>query len=541
MPDTDLATTIASVTVYPDRALVTRAGETNLDASGEHSLRIGGLPLALQRDSLRASGRGPAGMRILGVEQSLEYHATIPEEARHGLEQEIERLEQELAMLDERSSVFEEQQSWLRALAEHSAKSLAWSLAHGTTKPDDASALFGYAGQESQRIAAARLEVKRQHDRTAKDLEARRRELNQLGSPAPDRVAATVRIELTEPGPVAIELSYLTAGAGWRPRYDARVNVPAASVHLTQQALVSQKTGEDWTAVSLALSTARPAVARRLPDDPSPWYVDAYQPAPVAQAVVHAAPRMARMSAPLGAMAREQVLGYHAMAAPSPVEADLAIAEVEDSGAAQLFRLPGAVDIPSDGQPHTVGIGEYDLPCRLDYVAMPAVAEGAHLRASAPNTTGLILLPGDLHVFRAAPTGDEYAGASRLELTAENADLALYLGVADNVSVKRELVERDTDKGSLLQGGIRRITYGYRVKLANRTGDAQSIVLKDHLPVPRHERVKLRVLDIRPQPTERTRLEQLTWDLRLEPGEERRVEWRFVVEAPADLDLTGLP
>ncbi len=541
MANIDLVTTISSVTVYPDRALVTRAGNASVESPGEHSLRIGGLPLSLQRDSLRATGRGPAGTRILGVEQSFEFHAVVPEETRRALEQEIERLEQELATLDERAGVLEQQQSWVRGLAEHSAKTLAWSLAHGAVKLDDASNIFSYAAEESQRIAASHLEVNRQRELTAKDLEARRRELGQLSGLSPDRVAATIRVELAGAGPVEIELSYLVGGASWRPRYDARVDVPRAGVHLVQQALVTQRTGEDWTPVALALSTARPSVARRLPDDPAPWYVDVLPKEPAIGMAPTARPLMARMAAPFGAgMAREDASVMPA-AVPSLVEADLAEAQVEQSGAAQIFRLPGRMDVPSDGQPHTLGIGKYDLPCRLNYVAMPAVAEGAHLRATAPNTTGQILLPGDLHVFRVAPNGDEYAGASRLELTAEDADLTLYLGVDDNVTVKRELVERDTDKGSLLQGGIRRITFGYRATLANRTSVPQPVVLKDHLPVPRHERIKLKVLDIRPQPSDRTRLEQLTWQLQLAPGEERRVEWRFVVEAPADLDVTGLP
>ena len=68
---------------------------------------------------------------------------------------------------------------------------------------------------------------------------------------------------------------------------------------------------------------------------------------------------------------------------------------------AQLFRIPGGVDVPSDGSPHTLGIGGYELPARIDYVAEPPVAPGAHLRACATNTTGLVLLPGELHVFQA--------------------------------------------------------------------------------------------------------------------------------------------
>jgi hypothetical protein len=58
--------------------------------------------------------------------------------------------------------------------------------------------------------------------------------------------------------------------------------------------------------------------------------------------------------------------------------------------------------------------------------------------------------------------------------------------------------------------------------------------------VPRHERIKLKVLDLKPQPTERTRLEQLTWEVQLAPNEERQIEWRFVVESPADVEVAGL-
>jgi uncharacterized protein (TIGR02231 family) len=234
-------------------------------------------------------------------------------------------------------------------------------------------------------------------------------------------------------------------------------------------------------------------------------------------------------------------VGEEAQALESIADATLAFADVEQSGAAQIFRLPGSVDVPSDGSPHTLGLGEHDLSCRLDYVAMPVTSPGAHLRATAANTTGRVLLPGELHVFHASATGDEFVGATKLDLTAMDAELTLYLGVDDNVTVERDLIERDTDKASILQGGVRRVTVGYRIKVGNRTAAPQRVLLKDRLPVPRHERVKVRVLDIKPQPSARTRLEQVTWDLTLAPNEQRQIEWRLVVESPTDLELFGLP
>ena len=133
--------------------------------------------------------------------------------------------------------------------------------------------------------------------------------------------------------------------------------------------------------------------------------------------------------------------------APEAVPAEVAEASVEHSGAAQVFRVPGSIDIPGDGAPHTLGLGEYKLPCRFEYVAAPVIAPGVHLRAIATNATGAVLLPGELHVFHAGPAADEYVGATQLVRTAEGAEIKLYLGLDDNVTLKRELIERAYRQG----------------------------------------------------------------------------------------------
>ncbi|HEU5347510.1 MAG TPA: mucoidy inhibitor MuiA family protein, partial [Ktedonobacterales bacterium] len=531
----DLESAITEVTVYSHGGQVTRQGRITVDAPGEHSLCFLGLPMALDTGSFRATGSGPAGARILSVESAQEYHATAPEEALTRLRDEIEQLERAILLLDERNGLLAKQEQWLTTLGEQSARSLAWGMARGTAKPSDASGLLAYTDEESQRIAAARQEILRQRAETQRTLDARRRELAHLsGAQQPDRLTAVVRIETVSAGEVTVDLSYLVYAASWTPRYDARVDAGAAKVLLTQQALVTQRTGEDWHQVALSLSTARPSATVRLPDEPDPWYLDVYQPMPppVPQAMRRMRQPMtfgaaADAAAPMAASVAEMELHEEEM--------KMAAADVEQSGAAQIFHIGGWSDVPSDGLPHTLGIGAYDLPCRLEYIAEPVISEGAHLRAMPKNTSGTVLLPGEMYVFHAGAAGDEYVGATRLELTAQDAELTLYLGIDDNVTVKRELIERDTDKGNILQTGVRRVTVGYRVTLANRTSASQYVILKDRMPVPRHERIKIRPLDFRPQPTSKTKLEQLTWDMQLAPGEERKIEWRFTIEAPADL------
>lgn len=73
----DLEAPIKEVTVYADCALVTHRGSIHLDA-GEHELRINNLPQFF-RDSLRAAGQGPQGMRILNVDITTAFYSRAPE------------------------------------------------------------------------------------------------------------------------------------------------------------------------------------------------------------------------------------------------------------------------------------------------------------------------------------------------------------------------------------------------------------------------------------------------------------------------------
>src|SRR5205823_6139300 len=88
----DLDAPIQEVTVYADRALITRRGSVNLEA-GEHELRINDLP-QFMRDSLRAAGQGPQGTRILNVDVTTAFHSRPPEAEVVALHDELERLQQ---------------------------------------------------------------------------------------------------------------------------------------------------------------------------------------------------------------------------------------------------------------------------------------------------------------------------------------------------------------------------------------------------------------------------------------------------------------
>jgi len=351
-----------------------------------------------------------------------------------------------------------------------------------------------------------------------------------------------------------LELSYLVLGAAWHPQYDVRVQMSGeqseGDVELTYVGVVQQSTGERWENVGLSLSTARPSLAAVLPEL-DPLYLNVYTP-PIPRpmnvpAVPMRAPRARIASTAAGdqqpmAMANIMVSGEAAFDEEQEEQlalmpADVATAAVEQTGTALIFRVGRSVDIPSDGSPHKTTIARDNLPCTFDYVSAPLIDEQVHLRGAITNTSERVLLNGEANIFLSG----EYVGATKVKTTAPAEKFKIFLGIDDSIKVKRELIERSVEKGNALQANMRRITYGYRITVHNYAAATRQVVIRDRLPVSQHERVKVRVQSIQPAPTERTKLELVTWKFPLAAGAEQKIEYRFVVEYPQDLRVTGLP
>lgn len=361
-----------------------------------------------------------------------------------------------------------------------------------------------------------------------------------------DRQAAIVSVELTTAGELELEISYLVRNASWYPQYDVRVQTDEVqmrgTVELTYIGMVQQSTGENWDKVELSLSTARPSLASILPEL-QPWYLKEYTAPPhphaVAAPMMYATSRSAKVASLVAASTPFDSLEMDNMEPPAPelVEAEVAIAAVEKSGTALIFRIGHSIDIPSDNSPHKTTIARDDLPCDFDFVSAPAVETNAHMRATIINSTERTLLEGQASIF----LGAEYVGTTTLAFTAAREEFKVFLGIDDDLKIKREPTERAVDKGNLLQGDIRRSTYAYRINIHNYAPGRRKVIVRDHIPVPQHERIKVRVQSIMPPPEERTKLELLTWEFSLPPDGEYIIEYRFIVEHPQSLRVIGLP
>lgn len=554
---TDLIAPITAVTVYSDRALVTRQGRLTLEA-GENELRINNLPPFL-RDSLRASGRGPQGTRILNVDVTTAFYPRPPEADFAQLQTDLEQLQHQKRLLQARQESLEDRRQWLRALGEQS-KDFARGLAQGQIKPQDCADFFQFMSTQAGQDAEASLQLETQIQRIQQEIEAQKRAFNQRQGDliVADRQAAVVAVELAAAGELELEISYLVRNASWYPQYDVRVQTDEAQtrgkVELTYIGMVQQSTGENWEKVELSLSTARPSQTSILPDL-QPWYLKEYtappHPRPVAAPMMHrrlaktssgevyGAARASGISQSMSASAAYDVESDALLepVLPEPIEAEVATTAIEKSGTALIFRVGRSIDIPSDNSPHKTTIARDDLPCDFDYVSAPALETNAHMRATIINSTERTLLEGQASIF----LGAEYVGTTTLAFTATREEFKVFLGIDDSLKIKREPTERAVDKGNLLQGDIRRSTYAYRISIHNYAPGPRKVIVRDHIPVPQHERIKVRVQSIMPPPVERTKLELLTWEFILQPEGEYMIEYRFTVEHPQSLPIIGLP
>jgi uncharacterized protein (TIGR02231 family) len=220
---------------------------------------------------------------------------------------------------------------------------------------------------------------------------------------------------------------------------------------------------------------------------------------------------------------------------PAPQEAEVAMATVDTSGAAVTYHVDGAVTVPADGAPHKVAVATFELTPDLDYVSAPKLAEAAYRRAKVVNDSPYTLLPGAVNLF----AGDEFVGATALELIAPQGEIELYLGTDDRVKVERELARREVDKK--LIGDKRRLHYAYEITLENLLQVEAKVALHDQIPVGRHEDIKVKLMSVKPEPSEQSELNLLDWELELAPGEKQIVRFDFTVEHPRGMRVVGLP
>jgi hypothetical protein len=265
---------IAAVTVYRQGARVSRVCE--LDGAGDREIRISGLPLCLDDGSLRARvealEEGAPPPIASDVRVALELGVSDPrlapadDENLAAAADEVKRLGLACGQLEDD----------LRALAQLTLGPRPKRARGVEPAPSPTAARLALIELRSARSSAlvAELGVKRAELRRAERRLAELADRDRRGSSARQLREHELRkvavISLVAPEGAArrarVWIEYLVPGARWAPAYTLRFDEALEEVALTMRALVAQKSGEDWSAVAITLSTAAPQTFTDLPE-----------------------------------------------------------------------------------------------------------------------------------------------------------------------------------------------------------------------------------------------------------------------------------
>lgn len=524
-------TQITAVTVYTDRALVTRRGQIQLTGT-ERELTICNLPTTLDPESVRVGGKGSVAVKLQGVTTDRQYTTEPVADRIAQLTAEIDRLGAEKRRFQAQIDTTKLQSNFIQGLREKTQESFSRSLARQQMGLEDTQNFLDFIGTKTTEYAFAGEDLRQQQQQIDKQLQSLRLQLEEVETPySKESFEITVAVEPAGAGDFELELSYVVDRAYWMPLYDLRVQSTSQTIQLNYFAEIVQTTGEDWANVSLILSTAKPGLGT-LPPKLDPWYIDT--PAPMMMRHRSLTFKRAEMMEISAAAPMATMAAFEREEEPIEYTAENVVAELTQQGSVVTFQLGGWGNIPSDGNPHKVTIFNDNFPCQFEYIAMPRLVSFAYLQAKAKNRAdGATLLPGKANIFR----DDVFVGTSNLENIAPGQEFKLNLGIDEGIKIDRELSERQVDKTFL--AGNRRITYAYRLSVTNLLNVPTQIQISDLIPHSRTEQIKVKLMKINPQ-IQLGELGRLVWNLELTATKKTEITYQFSIEHPEGIQAQGL-
>jgi uncharacterized protein (TIGR02231 family) len=469
---------VIKVTVLEDRALVERRGEVTLPA-GPQRLRVEGLsPLAVDRSlQVSLSGGSIVGARVSRVwkeqpKEGLREHRTELGRRVESLEQAVRVATGDVLRLEARRSVANTARSdVLRSISELTGV--------GKATPDTwrqhLAAVRAEVGSTEEALRQAR---KRQAFAEQRLSEARG--ALGRGEQPETKLITSAEMEVNHPtgGAVTVGVAYLVPCAVWRPAYRAtlRPMESGEGVTLECEAVVWQRTEEDWKDVEMAFSTARPtlgATPPRLVEDRLYLRDKTQQEKQVVEVSI-----------------REEAIQTTGEGGARP-SSDMP--GLDDGGEALTLKALHRVTLASDGEPHRVPLFQFTTPATSELVGTPEHSPLVHRVARFENRGPSVLLAGPVDLVRTSG----YVGRAQLTFAGVGERVKLGFGSEDALRIARQ-VETKLDTNRLT--GRKTRTHFVKLFLSNTGSRPEQIAIEERMPVSEVEAVEIELLKDKAKP-----------------------------------------
>jgi len=426
---------ITKVMLYPGSATVERAAPVT---AGQARVELVGLPANFDARTLRVEA--DPGIRIgeIAVRDVARQNAMSPRESE--LEAKIQALKDRQAELDVQVKTAELVRNFLANM------NTVPEPEKGRPPAIDPKAIAVVLESLRKGGADAYGTIQRvavQKRALDKQIAALERDLARVKGSARDSRTLAISVAASSAG--SVRASYQVPNAGWRPAYRASLDSAGSRVELERTATVTQRTGEDWSGVSLKLATGQPRAATIV--DPATWELVILSP----QANEL---RDATAASGLVAQARRRA---------SPARAPQVITEFNTEYATE-FDVSGKVDIAADGRQVNVSLTKQWVKVKQKVRVVPRRDPAGMVTAEADRPDG-VWLPGDVQLYR----DGAYIGSTHWQAQAKD-KLMLPFGRDDRMVVTVNRIKNRTGKAGIVgQRNERQIADQYTVTSRHKT------------------------------------------------------------------------
>lgn len=524
--DVDATSAIDTVTVYPDGATVSRVIAIDL-ASGDSTLVAKDFSLSLDPSSLRVEGEAGAKLTIGTIDARPPRAAPVnlPE-----LDKRIEALKDERADLQGAIDAAAARRKFAQRFAEASPAGLGEK---GEARPiTEWRAAFTAVTEE---VAAAETTIRdaarkqREIDRQIAQLEADR------SAKPPGKLEVRIDVASAAATKGTLRVTYTVRNARWLPLYDARLDTGAKDrkpqLELVRRAEVTQSTGEDWSNVTLGVSTVRIARGGSAPELGSLVAQYPQVPKPQADMVMpSAAPAPRQMK--LFAGKKEEALEQRERA-----DEQQAVAEIGDFQA--TFKIPGRVSLGAAEGAKSLRIASMSVPADLAVRAAPVLDPTAFLEASFRQTDDTTLLPGKVAIYR----DGVFVGRGKLTGSVKDDIVRLGFGADDKVKVERTVLKRNEGSAGLIVTS-KTDERAFKTTVRNGHDFPIHVAIEDQLPVSENDEIAVEMLPATTPPTAkdiRDKRGVLEWSFDAKPGEVKDINFAWRVRWPKDKSMVIVP
>jgi len=525
--DIDAASTVDAVTVYPDGARVTRVITLDLP-SGDNTLVAKDFPLTLDPSSLRVEGEGGAKLTIGAIDAKPPRPA--PPADLSEIDRKIEALKDQRTDLDGAIASAGARKKFAERFAESSPAGLGEK---GEARPlSDWRAAFAAVAEEVANADTAIRDAQRKQ--RGLDREIARLEQDRNAKP-PSKLEVRIDLASAAATRATLRVTYAVRNAHWTPLYDARLDTGAKdrkpSIELVRRAEITQSTGEDWSNVTLGVSTVRTARGGSSPD---------------LNSLIVQYPQVPRPAALSGLMDNRRGT-FSAAPAPEPVD-NMAKRErtEEQQAAAEIdafqtsFRIPGRVSVGANEGAKSLRIATATITPDLVIRSAPVADPTAFLEASFVQREDAPLLPGKVSIYR----DGTFVGRGRMVAAGKDETVRLGFGADDKVKIERAVLKRNEGSAGLIVTTAKTDERAFRTSVRNGHDFAIKVAIEDQLPVSENDDITVEMLSSTTPPTTTNLHDKrgvLEWAFEAKPGEVKEINFAWRVRWPKDKGVVMVP